>query len=431
MTPNKVTVVGGGLAGTEAAWYLANKGFQVTLFEMRPGKTSPAHTGGDLAELVCSNSLKSDNLDTGAGLLKAELKLRGSLLMDIAEKRRVPAGAALAVDRTLFAADATARISEHPDIVIKRGEVTDLPTERPAILACGPLASESISDTLMNVTKGALYFIDAISPVISAESIDMTRGWFAGRYGKGGDDYLNLPMSREQFDLFYDALVSADLINPHHFENIKAFERCMPVEVMAARGKKTLLFGPMRPVGLSDPKTGGLPYAVVQLRFENKEGAAYNIVGFQTKMTVSAQKTTLRMIPGLENAEFLRYGAVHRNSYVNAPECLNADMSLKGEPGIYLAGQITGVEGYLESMASGIITAMQTEAAVKCLPPVVFHPETAFGALQKHTQGEFGAEYTPGNFHFGMLPPLQQKTHKKSDRKTAYSERALRHYELH
>ncbi len=398
------------------------------LYEMRPHRTTPAHTGEDLAELVCSNSLKSDSMDTAAGLLKAELRLNGSLLMQIAEECRVPAGAALAVDRELFAAKTTARLSSHPNIVIKREEVTAIPAERPVILACGPLASDKISEAVMGIAKEALHFVDAISPVISADSVDISKGWFAGRYGKGGDDYFNLPMCREQFDIFYKALMSADIVQPHGFEDAKVFERCMPVEVMAARGIQTLLFGPMRPVGLPDPATGEIPYAVVQLRLENKDRTAYNIVGFQTKMTIPAQKTVLRLIPGLDNAEFLRYGTIHRNTYVNAPDCLNTDLSLKEAPGVYMAGQITGVEGYLESMASGITAAMQVEAASKGQPAVAFHPETAFGALQRHTRGEFGAEYTPGDFHFGMLPALAQKVRKKSARKALYSERALEHY---
>ena len=426
----RIIVVGGGLAGTEAAWYLANRGFCVTLYEMRPLRATPAHNGGDLAELVCSNSLKSERLDTASGLLKAELRLNRSVLMDVAEMCRVPAGAALAVNRSLFAAEATSRLSNHPNIVIKREEAAHIPEERPVILACGPLASENISGAIRDITEGALYFVDAISPIVSAESVDMSKGWFAGRYGKGGDDYLNLPMNSGQFDIFYETLISADLVKLHPFEDAKAFERCMPIEMMAARGKETLLFGPMRPVGLPEPATGRVPYAVVQLRLENKERTAYNIVGFQTKMTIPAQETALRLIPGLENAEILRYGSVHRNAYVNAPASLNADLSLKGARGVYLAGQITGVEGYLESMASGIIAAMQVEAAAERRSPVAFRPETAFGALQKHTEGKFGAEYAPGSFHFGMLPPLTQKARGKNERKLAYSKRALEYYGL-
>lgn len=425
---NEVIVAGGGLAGCEAAWYLANKGVSVCLMEMRPQYTTPAHVSGHLGELVCSNSLKSDSLDTAAGLLKAELRIHGSLLMEASEICRVPAGSALAVDRDAFGEEITRRITEHPRITVERTRVTDIP-DGYAILACGPLADEKISDKISLITGGKLHFIDAISPVIASDSIDMNKAFFAGRYGKGGDDYLNLPMSEDEFEGFYEALISAETVKAHEFEDEKVFEKCMPIEVIASRGKKTLLFGPMRPVGLTDPRTEKRPFAVVQLRLENRERTAYNIVGFQTKMTIPAQKRVLSLIPGLEKAEFYRYGTIHRNTYIDAPACLNGNQELKALGCVFMAGQITGVEGYLESMASGIMAAIQLYRKMNGEKSVIFDSETSFGALQRHIQGEFGGkDYSPSNFHFGMLPPLESKVRKKSDRKLAYSERALKKY---
>jgi methylenetetrahydrofolate--tRNA-(uracil-5-)-methyltransferase len=329
----------------------------------------------------------------------------------------------LAVDRELFSQEVTNMLSSHPNIEIIREEL--LSADENTIIAAGPLASGGLMDWLHDVTGEQLHFVDAISPVISADSIDMEKAFFAGRYGKGGDDYLNLPMTEVEYDRFYDALMSADTVRAHLFEDEKVFEKCMPVEVMAARGKKTLLFGPMRPVGLRD-KEGHRPFAVVQLRHENREGSAYNIVGFQTKMTIGAQKEVLKLIPGLENAEFLRYGAIHRNTYINAPVALNADFSLKGLPGVYMAGQITGVEGYLESAASGIMAALFMERSLCNLEMPKFPAETAFGALISHIKGEFGGgSYSPGSFHFGMLPLPEERIRNKEERKLFYHQRGL------
>lgn len=427
-----INIIGGGLAGCEAAWYLANKGYLVNLYEMRPLNSSPAHTTENLAELVCSNSLKSDSEDSAAGLLKAELRLYDSLLMKVAEECRVPAGSALAVDRDAFGQIATRLVSEHPQINVIRQEADFIGNEGYTVLATGPLASDKIISALGEVIKNhhkedyaGLAFVDAISPVIDALSIDMNKAYFAGRYGKGGDDYLNLPMSVAEFDIFYEALINAEVADAHEFEDAAVFERCMPIEVIAARGKETLLFGPMRPVGLINPRTGELPFAVVQLRYENKEGTAFNIVGFQTKMKTGAQRDVLRLIPGLENAEFLRYGSIHRNTYIEAPRYLNKDNSLCAMPNVFVAGQISGVEGYLESMASGIITAMQVDRKVKGMEPVFFPIDTSFGALQKHIAGEFGDSYSPGNFHFGMLPKVPVKA-KKSVRKQIHYSRGVK-----
>ncbi|MDR2870194.1 MAG: methylenetetrahydrofolate--tRNA-(uracil(54)-C(5))-methyltransferase (FADH(2)-oxidizing) TrmFO [Deferribacteraceae bacterium] len=424
----KILIIGGGLAGCEAAWYLAERGYSVQLVEMRPLASSPAHVSAQLAELVCSNSLKSESLDTGAGLLKFELRHYGSLLMQVADMAKVPAGAALAVDRELFAAEVTRRIKAHPNITVENAVQQTIPAA-PAILACGPLAHDSIAAEILQLTGGALHFVDAISPVIAADSVDMGKAFFAGRYGKGGDDYLNLPMEEAEFDCFYAALMAADTVAAHAFEDEKVFESCMPIEAIAARGRETLLYGPMRPVGLTNPHTGRRPFAVVQLRLENRERTAYNIVGFQTKMSIPAQKLVLRLIPGLEDADFLRFGTIHRNTYVDAPACLDASQMLIAREGVFMAGQITGVEGYLESMASGIMAAMQLCAHLNGCDAISFHPETAFGSLQRHIAGEFSTPYTPSNFHFGMVPPLAERVRGKSKRKEAYSQRAIERVE--
>lgn len=421
-----IKVTGGGLAGCEAAWYLAERGHSVSLYEMRPLHSSPAHVTEYLGELVCSNSLKSENPDAAAGLLKAELRHYGSLMMQVAEQVKVPAGAALAVDRDKFAAEVSRRIAAHPNIYVLHEKVANIVSDVPHIVACGPLPHPDIEADIFAATGEKLHFIDAISPVISADSIDMNTAFFAGRYGKGGDDYLNLPLSEEEFDAFYTALMEAEVMTAHEFEDVKAFERCMPIEVMGARGRDTLLYGPMRPVGLTDPRTGRRPFAAVQLRLENMERTAYNIVGFQTKMTYPAQRKVLRMLPGLENADFLRYGTLHRNTYIDAPSCLTSSQMLKNSDNIYFAGQVTGVEGYLESMASGMMAAMQLDNILKGNEEIIFDRCTAFGALQRHIAGDFGGgSYSPGGFHFGMLPPFEKKIRCKQERKLAYTERAL------
>jgi methylenetetrahydrofolate--tRNA-(uracil-5-)-methyltransferase len=411
-----VEIIGGGLAGCEAAYYLAEKGFKVNLTEMRPVRFSGAHTTDLLGELVCSNSLKSDRADTAAGLLKAELRLMGSLFMHIAEISKVPAGSALAVDRRLFATLATEKVAGHKNISVSRKVAEEIGDDY-TIVATGPLSDETL---LKKIIKDEfLHFTDAIAPVVSADSIDYEKAFFADRYGKGEADYLNLPLSEEEFDRFYDALVRADTLSPRPFEDTAVFERCMPIEVLAARGRETLLYGPMKPVGLKSP-AGERLYAVVQLRAENKEKTAYNIVGFQTRLKQSAQRETLALIPALSSVEFLRYGSIHRNTYINAPKLLS-HQCLKDK--VFIAGQLSGTEGYLESMATGIIAAMEARAAIKGEEPVTFPPVTAFGALQRHLAGEFGKEYAPGNFHFGMLP--YENIRKKTERTAYYYSRGV------
>jgi methylenetetrahydrofolate--tRNA-(uracil-5-)-methyltransferase len=411
-----IDIIGGGLAGCEAAYYLAKKGFKVNLFEMRPIRYPGAHKTELLGELVCSNSLKSDRLDTAAGLLKAELRLMDSLFMRIAALSKVPAGNALAVDRYLFAELATKEISENPNITILRKVVEDV-GENYTIAATGPLSDETLLRRLIN--EGALHFVDAIAPVISAESIDFEKAFFADRYQKGEADYLNLPLNKDEFDEFYDALIQADVAAPHPFENTAVFERCMPIEYLAARGRETLLYGPMKPVGLRSP-TGERFYAVVQLRAENKEKTAYNIVGFQTRLRQGEQREVLRLIPALKNADFLRYGSIHRNAYIDAPKLLvHQRLSDK----VFIAGQLAGVEGYLESMAAGIIAAMELEAVITGKAAITFPPVTAFGSLQRHLAGEFGDKFLPGSFHFGMLP--YEKIRNKAERKAFYCSRGI------
>ena len=427
---NNFLIVGAGLAGCEAAWQLASRGINVTLMEMRPEKTTPAHETDFFAELVCSNSLKATGIDTGSGLLKEELSKYGSLLIKTAYDTRVPAGGALAVDRKLFSEKITEVITSHPNISVKKGELTEIPSV-PCLIATGPLTSDTLANKIKERFGGCLYFADAISPIISADSIDKSKGYFLGRYGKGGDDYFNLPLTEDEYNAFYDALVGAETAKFHDFESIDFFEGCMPVEVMASRGRQTLSFGPMKPVGLEDPKTGKRPYAVMQLRKENLEATAFNIVGFQTKMTIPEQKRVFGMIKGLEKAEFLRYGSVHRNTYINGPAVLNRYFQAKDYPNLFFAGQITGLEGYIESIAGGLIAGLQISAYLKGLPFYEIPSETALGSLSKFVCGESGlahavsTDYTPSNFHFGMLPPLKERIKDKRAKKTKQALSAL------
>jgi methylenetetrahydrofolate--tRNA-(uracil-5-)-methyltransferase len=424
-----ITVVGGGLSGSEATWQLVKRGLRVRLYEMRPQKSTPAHKTGYLAELVCSNSLRSKELTTAVGLLKKELQMADSIIIASALRAEVPAGAALAVDRNLFASYITETLSNHPLVEIIREEVTEVPPP-PCIIATGPLTSDPFAESLRHLLGSEyLYFYDAIAPVVDAESIDYSKVFRASRYGKGGDDYLNCPMTKEEYDRFYNALIEADRVAPHDFEEDKVFEGCMPIEVMAKRGKDTLRFGPMKPVGLIDPRTGKEPYAVVQLRVENREATAYNIVGFQTRLRWPEQKRVFRMIPGLENAEFLRYGSIHRNTFINGPKFLNKDLSLKVKPGVYLAGQITGVEGYVESTAMGLLAGINVARSVKekefIKPPEV----TAHGALVRYITESSPEGFQPSNINFGLLPPLKRKIKNKKLKKEALVERALKAWE--
>jgi len=401
----EITIIGGGLAGSEAAWQAARLGIRVRLYEMRPIKMTEAHETSGLAELVCSNSLRSGELSTGPGLLKKELEIAGSLIMQAALNSSVAAGSALAVDRRLFSEHITSALEKHPLIEIIREEVTSLPFDRIAIVATGPLTTASMADSLkLIVGDEYLHFYDAIAPIIDADSIDYSKVYMMSRYGKGGDDYLNCPMTKEEYGIFYDALTAADSVTARGFEDIKVFEGCMPVEVMARRGVDTLRFGPLKPVGLPDPSTGKVPYAVVQLRTENRERTAYNMVGFQTRLKWPEQKRVFRLIPGLENAEFFRLGSIHRNTFINSPRHLNTDLSLKESESVYLAGQITGVEGYIESTAIGLMAGVSASLRVlgkEFIPPP---RASAHGSLLAHIIESDPEHFVPSNINFGLLP---------------------------
>ncbi|WP_298273577.1 methylenetetrahydrofolate--tRNA-(uracil(54)-C(5))-methyltransferase (FADH(2)-oxidizing) TrmFO [Geobacter sp.] len=420
-----VTIIGGGLAGCEAAWQAAQRGVRVTLHEMKPAAYSPAHSLPGLAELVCSNSLRGESLENAVGLLKEELRHAGSLFMAAADATRVPAGGALAVDRELFSAFVTGRIEEHPLIDLVRGEVTELPAEGIVVVASGPLTSDRLSQRLKALTGPNLYFYDAIAPIVTAESLDMTRVFRASRYGKGeGDDYLNSPLDEGEYGRFVDAILAAEKVPAREFEKVVHFEGCMPVEEMAERGRDTLRFGPMKPVGLVDPRTGQEPYAVVQLRAENREGTMFNLVGFQTKLTYPEQRRIFRMIPGLENAEFVRLGSMHRNTFINAPALLAPTFQFRGEPRLLFAGQITGVEGYVESAGSGFLAGINAARLARGEEPVAPPPVTALGALVAHITTAPAKHFQPMNVNYGLFPPLEGKV-KKKERRQRLAERAL------
>lgn len=423
---NPVHIIGGGLAGSEAAYQLAKRNIPVIIYEMRPDVMTPAHSGGGFAELVCSNSLKAEATDTGSGLLKAELELMDSLLIRIAKECRVPAGGSLAVDREMFSARVTETLSAMENVRIVRGEVREIPADRPLIIASGPLTSDILADKIKNLMGGGLYFFDAISPIIDFDSVDMTKCYFKSRYGKGDPDYLNCPMTKDEYDAFYDALMDSEKVAFEDFEKMNVFEGCMPIEEMAARGRKTLAFGPLKPVGLEHPETDKRYYAVLQLRKENEEGTAYNLVGCQTKMKTGEQKRVFRMIPGLENAEFLRYGSVHRNTYINSPSKL--DDRFRYEDGLYFAGQITGVEGYLESIASGLIAGNDLALRLTGGESRAFPRETALGSLGLFVTDKYEAtrkKYVPSNFHFGMLPAPEERIKDKKLKKSMMAEKAV------
>ncbi len=421
-----LTVVGAGLAGSEAAWQAAESGVPVVLYEMRPHHPTPAHKTGDCAELVCSNSLGSLNETSAPFILKQELRNLNSLVIRAADQHAVPAGAALAVDRDLFSAEITRALENHPNITFKRDELKAIPDEGPVVIATGPLTSPALSQEIATLMGDEyLYFYDALSPIIDANTIDTSKAFFASRYGKGTADYLNCGMSREQYDAFLDALLKAEKVALKEFEKPVYFEGCMPIEELASRGHKTLSFGPMKPVGLNHPETGERYYAVVQLRKENKEGTAYNIVGFQTKLTYPGQKEIFRMIPGLEKAEFFRYGAIHRNTYVNAPELLGPDFQVKDRPGLYFAGQIVGVEGYVESCAMGAMAGLSGAQQIKNqrfdLPP----KDTAIGALLKHVLEKGKGTFQPMNINFGLFTGKETSIRDKKLRNQAIVQRAL------
>ncbi len=425
-----ITIIGGGLAGCEAAWQAASRGVRVTLHEMKPVKYSPAHSLPGLAELVCSNSLRGAALENAVGLLKEELRRLGSLFMEAAEATRVPAGGALAVDRELFSTYVTDRIAAHPLIELVRGEMTELPLAGTVIIATGPLTSDSLAEQLGVLTGAQLYFYDAIAPIVMADSLDLTRIFRASRYGKGdGDDYLNCPMDEAEYRAFVEALLAADKVAPKNFEKVVHFEGCMPIEELAARGVDTLRYGPMKPVGLTDPRTGREPHAVIQLRLENREGTMYNLVGFQTKLTYPEQKRIFRMIPGLEQAEFVRLGSMHRNTFINAPRLLESTQQLVEEPRLFFAGQITGVEGYVESAASGFLAGVNAARFVLGMDLTVPPASTALGALVRHITNADAKHFQPMNVNYGLFPELQGRV-KKQERRQKLAERALAELEL-
>ncbi len=418
------TIIGGGLAGSEAAYQLAQRGIKVVLYEMRPLKLTEAHQTGLLAELLCSNSLKSLDITNSNGLLKKELEIAGSLLIKVAYETRVPSGNALAVDRELFAEKITNILENHPNITIARQEIIDIPHERPLVIATGPLTSDPFAENLKKITKEHLFFYDAISPIVDGDTIDYSKVFFKSRYGKGEDDYLNCPMNKEQYEKFYQELINAEKVELRPFEKAKYYENCMPIEELASRGFKTLLFGTMRPVGLEHPETNEKYYAVIQLRKENIEGTAYNIVGFQTKMKITEQKRVFRLIPGLEQAEFLRYGSIHRNTYINSPKILEGNYKVRGDD-IYFAGQISGVEGYVESIASGFTAALDIYLRLTENTSLKLPEDTALFSLQNYVSTADPKHFSPSNFHFGMLSNIEGVKDKKI-KKQLQAERAIK-----
>ena len=423
-----ISIIGAGLAGSEAAWQAAQRGAEVTLYEMRPEKQTPAHKTGGFAELVCSNSLRGAGLENAVGVLQEEMRRLGSLIMAAADATRVPAGGALAVDRHGFSDYITQRIEAHPQIHVVRTEVQKIPLSEDmvTIVASGPLTEGALADDIARRTGGdSLYFYDAAAPIVSLESVDMTKAYRASRYGKGEAAYINCPMTEAEYRAFYEALVTAEKAPTHGFEKEKFFEGCMPVEVMAARGEDTLLYGPLKPVGLEHPVTGVRPFAVVQLRQDNAEGTLYNIVGFQTHLKWPEQRRVFGMIPGLEHAEFLRYGVMHRNTFLNAPRHLLPTYQLRGEERLLFAGQMTGVEGYVESASSGLVAGINAARLARGEAPLVFPETTRHGALAHYiTTGE-ADHFQPMNVNFGLLPPLPQRIRKKREKKQRLAERAL------
>jgi methylenetetrahydrofolate--tRNA-(uracil-5-)-methyltransferase len=443
----KVRIIGAGLAGSEAAWQCAQRGVDVELFEMRPVRSTPAHQTGDFAELVCSNSLKSDSENTAPWLLKEEMRRAGSLLLEIARECAVPAGHALAVDRITFAAKVTDAISRERRIQVRREEVKEIDENGGVtIIATGPLTSEALTseiarlaaripetDTEIPMPNGGakhhhrarLYFYDSISPIVEAESIDMARVYMAARYDRGSADYINCPMTKEEYDRFYDALVAAQSVEEREWEKLNYFESCLPIEEIARRGRDTLRFGPMKPVGLKDPRTGKVPYAVVQLRQENLRADSYNLVGFQNHLKFGEQVLVLRLIPGLENARFLRYGQIHRNTYINAPTLLQETLQMKAHPRVLFAGQICGVEGYVESIATGLMAGVHAAAIATESEPVPPPRETAFGSLTHYVTHADAEDFQPANMTFDLLLPLEKKIRDRKERHRMQCEKAL------
>ena len=440
-----IKIIGAGLAGSEAAWQCARRGFDVELWEMRPVRSTPAHQTADFAELVCSNSLKSDSENTAPWLLKEEMRRAGSLLMEIARACAVPAGHALAVDRVTFAAEVTATISHEPRITVRREEATRVDeTGDITIIATGPLTSNvlaaeiarlsaltSVGETMPTASSNShLYFYDSISPIVEADSIEMSRVYMAARYDKGSADYINCPMTQEEYENFYNALVSAQSVEEKDWEKLNYFEGCLPIEEIARRGKDTLRFGPMKPVGLRDPRTGKMPYAVVQLRQENLRADSYNLVGFQNHLKFGEQAKVLRLIPGLENARFLRYGQIHRNTYINAPWLLRETLQMREHPRVFFAGQICGVEGYVESIATGLLAGMHAAAIVSGAQLSAAPRASAFGSLTHYVTHADPKYFQPANITFDLLPPLERKVRDRTERHRLQCELALREFDL-
>jgi methylenetetrahydrofolate--tRNA-(uracil-5-)-methyltransferase len=432
---SELTVIGGGLAGSEAAWQAAKRGVRVTLYEMRPARLTPAHLTGQLAELVCSNSMGARSIDRAMGLLKEEMRRLGSLIISCADMAAIPAGGALAVDRDAFSQAVTARIEQHPSIELRREEITDIPTG-PVVVASGPLTSDALAQAIAALTgQDYLHFFDAMAPIVVAESIDMAIAFRASRYGRGEQeqgDYINCPMSEEEYSQFVDELLSAEVTPLRGFERAdgRFFEACLPIEVLAARGRDALAFGPLRPVGLTDPRTGQRPFAVVQLRQDNQAATLYNMVGFQTNLRWGEQERVLRMIPGLERSEFVRYGQMHRNTFVSSPQLLDDGLRLQSSPSrppnpIWMAGQITGTEGYVGSAMGGLVAGLNAVRFWRALPPLAFPPTTMVGALLHYISHANAEEFQPMKANFGLMPPLACRVRRKRDRYQAYARRAL------
>lgn len=423
---NKVTVIGAGLAGSEAAWQIAQRGIQVDLFEMRPRQLPPAHQTGLFAELVCSNSLRAAAIENAVGLLKEEMRCFDSLIMLAADHTRIPAGGALAVDRVAFSEFVTQKIRAHPNVNVINEEIVDISDFQVVVIASGPLTSQSLSEEIARHTgQQYLYFYDAAAPIVTAESLDLSIIYQASRYGKGDADYLNCPMTKEQYEYFWHELITAETTAIKQFEREIFFEGCMPVEVMAKRGPDTLRFGPLKPVGLVDPRSDQLPYAVVQLRQDNAAGTLYNLVGFQTHLKWPEQQRVFRLIPGLQNAEFVRYGVMHRNTYINSPILLTTTMQMSNNKKMFFAGQITGVEGYVESAASGLIAGINAAFVACDKLPISFPKETAHGSLINYITNADPANFQPMNVNFGLLPPLERKIRDKKQKNLQLSQRSM------
>lgn len=426
MTQNFITIIGAGLAGSEAAWQAANRGVKVHLYEMRPVKQTPAHETGQFAELVCSNSLRANTLTNAVGVLKEEMRQLHSVIISSADECAVPAGGALAVDRHEFSERVTKKIKGHPNITVFNEEVQIIP-DGITIIASGPLTSATLSEQIKQLTgEDYFYFYDAAAPIIEKDSINMEKAYIKSRYDKGEAAYINCPMSEEEFQAFYEALVTAETVPLKEFEKEIFFEGCMPIEVMANRGQKTLLFGPLKPVGLEDPRTGKRPFAVVQLRQDNAAGTLYNIVGFQTHLKWGAQKDVIRFIPGLENAEIVRYGVMHRNTFINSPNLLKPTYQLKSDEQKFFAGQMTGVEGYVESAASGLVAGLNAARLSQGQSAITFPEETAIGGMANYITTAYAKSFQPMNANFGLFPPLPQKIKNKQERYEKLAERALK-----